>query len=431
MFQPHNQLSIQTKPLAIQEPSALMHVDPNNSFGAARDEMHNGGLSKAESAVNNSKKLQDELQTLGFKIKQHEDNIKYLKTQKDNLDGSILDLQVTLGKYCSSSIPTMENEALSKSRSENETVEQILKYEKSAAAILCQLKIRHGSQASHLTLAKDVLGIVATLGKVDDENLSRLFSEYLGLETMMAIVCKTYEGVKTLETYDFEGGINKHSGLHGLGSSIGRHLDGRFRIICLEHLRPYAGDFVADDPQRRLDLLKPRLPNGECPPGFLGFAVNMINVDSANILCLTSSGCGLRETLFYNLFSRLQVYRTRAEMLLALPCITDGALSLDGGMIKTAGVFSLGSREDVEVRFPKSSGSNLPLEYFETEKELTEVNWKREKVEEDIQREQSLLNHINYTFRIKKQAFIKYLADSSPYGIQQQIPGERERLTQR
>ncbi|RVW89017.1 Protein defective in meristem silencing 3 [Vitis vinifera] len=312
------------------------------------------GFSKAESAVNNSKKLQDELQTLGFKIKQHEDNIKYLKTQKDNLDGSILDLQVTLGKYCSSSIPTMENEALSKSRSENETVEQILKYEKSAAAILCQLKIRHGSQASHLTLAKDVLGIVATLGKVDDENLSR----------------------------------------------------------------PYAGDFVADDPQRRLDLLKPRLPNGECPPGFLGFAVNMINVDSANILCLTSSGCGLRETLFYNLFSRLQVYRTRAEMLLALPCITDGALSLDGGMIKTAGVFSLGSREDVEVRFPKSSGSNLPLEYFETEKELTEVNWKREKVEEDIQREQSLLNHINYTFRIKKQAFIKYLADSSPYGIQ-------------
>ena len=50
-----SQLSIQTKPLAIQEPSALMHVDPNNSFGAARDEMHNGGLSKAESAVNNSK----------------------------------------------------------------------------------------------------------------------------------------------------------------------------------------------------------------------------------------------------------------------------------------------------------------------------------------------------------------------------------------
>ena len=53
----------------------------------------------------------------------------------------------------------------------------------------------------------------------------------------MAIVCKTYEGVKTLETYDLEGGINNHSGIQGLGSSIGRHLDGRFRIICIEHLR--------------------------------------------------------------------------------------------------------------------------------------------------------------------------------------------------
>ena len=70
----------------------------------------------------------------------------------------------------------------------------------------------------------------------------------------------------------------------------------------------------------------------------------MINVDSENLLYLTSTGCGLRETLFYNLFSRLQVYGTRAEMLGALPCITDGALSLDGGMIKTAGVFSLGNR---------------------------------------------------------------------------------------
>lgn len=90
--------------------------------------------------------------------------------------------------------------------------------------------------------------------------------------------------------------------------------------------------------------MKPRLPNGECPPGFLGFAVNMINVDCTNLFCLTSSGYGLRETLFYNLFSRLQVYKTRAEMVLALPCISDGALSLDGGMIRSSGVFSLGNR---------------------------------------------------------------------------------------
>ena len=31
----------------------------------------------------------------------------------------------------------------------------------------------YDTQASHLILTKDVLGAVATLGKVDDENLSR------------------------------------------------------------------------------------------------------------------------------------------------------------------------------------------------------------------------------------------------------------------
>lgn len=101
---------------------------------------------------------------------------------------------------------------------------------------------------------------------------------------------------------------------------------------------------MSNDPQRRLDIPKPRLPTGEIPAGFLGFAVNMVHVDRPHIFCLTSNGCGLRETLLYNLFSRLQVYRTRAEMLLALPCISDGAISLDGGIIKSTGVFSLGNR---------------------------------------------------------------------------------------
>nr|GMC98593.1 protein DEFECTIVE IN MERISTEM SILENCING 3-like isoform X1 [Ipomoea batatas] len=140
----------------------------------------------------------------------------------------------------------------------------------------------------------------------------RILSDYLGLETMLAVVCKTYDGVLALETYDKEGLINKSSGLHGL--------------------------------ERRLDLLKPKLPNGESPPGFIGFAVNMINVDSMNVFCVTGSGHGLRETLFYNLFSSLQVYNTRLEMLRALPCISRGAVSLDGGMIKRDGIFSLGNR---------------------------------------------------------------------------------------
>lgn len=100
---------------------------------------------------------------------------------------------------------------------------------------------------------------------------------------------------------------------------------------------------MLEDAQRKLDILIPRLPNGELPSGFLGYAVTMINLDSSNLFCVTPSGYGLRETLFYNLFSCLQVYKTRAKMIQALPCISEGALSLDGGMVRSCGVFSLGN----------------------------------------------------------------------------------------
>lgn len=67
--------------------------------------------------------------------------------------------------------------------------------------------------------------------------IGRLLSEFLGLQSMLAIVCKTYEGVKALETYDSEGLVSKGSGIHALGASIGRALEGRYSVICLENLR--------------------------------------------------------------------------------------------------------------------------------------------------------------------------------------------------
>lgn len=410
-----------------------MQVNPNGmDIVVVKDDGQNGGFSHAESIIQYSKKLQDDLHIIGMKIKQHEDSIKFLKSQKTKFDDSILDLQVTLGKYHSSNATKMENEDHSHLQTEEEIYGQILRHERSAAGIFCQLKTRHGTQASHLTMTKDVLGIVVTLGKVDDDNLSRLFSEYLGMETMLAIVCKTYEGVQALEVYDKEGGINKTTGLHGLGASIGRALEGRFNVVCLETLRPYAGEFILDDPQRRLDLLKPRLPNGECPPGFLGFAVNMINVDSTNLFYVTASGHGLRETLFYHLFSRLQVYKTRADMLNALPCISDGALSLDGGIIKATGVFSLGNRQDVDVSFSKPSVAlSLPESYLGAERQIQELKWKKEKMAEDIKREQTLLDNAKFKFDRKKQEFLKFLAESSSYASQNQIHAAQSRMTPR
>lgn len=419
----NEKLPISPKPLVVHDPSLNQGGQINSfAFAGNRDTMQNG---TAETVYCNSKKLEDAMREIGLKIKHHEENIKFLKTQKNRFDDSILDMQVALGKIHSASGTGSENKESSNGQNEEETIQQIIRYDKSAAGICCQLK----TQSTHLPFMKDVMGIVALLGKVDDDNLSRILSDYLGLETMLGVVCKTHAGLKALETYDKDGFINKSSGLHGLGASNGRPLDDRFLVFCLENLSPYAGEFIADDPQRRLAIKKPRYLNEETPSGFLGFAVNMINIDTANLYSVTSSGHGLRETLFYNLFSRLQVYKTRAEMLQALPLITDGAISLDGGIIKRHGVSALGERE-VEIKFPKSSGrSNLPENYFDTERRMKELKWKRARYVEDLQREQTLLDHAKFNFEIKKQEFVKFLAHGSSYVTAPQVPAGGERST--
>ena len=68
----------------------------------------------------------------------------------------------------------------------------------------------------------------------------------------------------------------------------------------------------------------------------------------------TASGYGLRETLFYRLLGKLQVYKSREQLYMASSCIEDGAVSLDGGMMRGNGVISA------------SVGSEyvLPFSYF-------------------------------------------------------------------
>ncbi|XP_018675580.2 protein DEFECTIVE IN MERISTEM SILENCING 3 isoform X1 [Musa acuminata AAA Group] len=376
-------------------------------------EMRDGEIPDVDFIKSHSQKLEDELQKLGLKIKHHEDNLKFLKAQVNSIDESILDMQVNLGKYHSSA-GAVDNNDFSAANTEKQTIENILKQEQTAAGIICQLKVYHAVQASKLPLTKDVLGIVATLGKVNDVNLSRVLSDYLGPENMLAIVCKTYEGVKELEKYDKEGMIDKSYGLHGIGKAIGRHLDGRYLVFCIENLRPYIGGFVPEDPQRRLVLLKPRLPNGDPPPGFIDFAVNMIDVDHMHLSCITASGHGLRETLFYNLFSRLQVYKTRSDMLRALPFLSEGAISLDGGIMKSSGLFYLGGRNCIEVIFPISSGiSRLPTDVLEIEEQLKLMRWQKERLLEDMQREETLLNHVKTMFSTKKEEYVKYLRETA------------------
>ncbi|XP_069151137.1 uncharacterized protein [Solanum lycopersicum] len=382
------------------------------TFAGNRDIIQNR---TAEAVSCHSKKLEDAIEETGLQIKHHDDNIKFLEGQKNRLDDSILDLEAALAKTYSASGTGSENKESSNGQNEEETIEQILSFDKSAAAICVQLQKRTGAQITNIPFMKDIVGIVALLGKVDDDNLSRTLSDYLGQGTMLAIVCKTLDGLKALETYDKEGLIIKSSGLHGVGASIGRPLDDRYLVICLENLRPYTGEFIADDPQRRLSIKKPRYVNGKTLPGFLGFAVNMINIDTDNLYCVTSNGHGLRETLFYGLFSQLQVYKTRADMMQALPFIAGGAISLDGGIIKSAGIFSLGKRE-VQIKFPKSCGrSYIPENYFETEIRMKELKWERVRCVEDLEREQTLLTNAKNNFEIRKEEFVKFLSQSSSH----------------
>ncbi|KAL7583171.1 hypothetical protein Lser_V15G43643 [Lactuca serriola] len=405
-------------PMAAQNDSSSVATNGGgNSFGQAKSPVF---TTKA------FQKLEDDIKLVGKNILYHEENIKYLNKVRGSFAHNIADMEVTLAKYQSSSDDMTKCNVLSRKRSLEETVESIMQHEKSAASVLCHLT----RNVSKMSSARNVIGVLATLGHVDNINLSRLLSEYLGLDTMLAIVCKSYQAVRCLETYDQEGSIKKTTGLYRLGACHGKSIDGRFNVICLQGLIPYVGEFMPDDPQRRLVILEPKLPNGESPAGFLGFAVNMIYIDNENLAFVTDNGYGLRETLFYSLFSRLQVYRTRNDMLQALPLISHGAISLDGGIIKSRSVLILGTPKEIGVRFGIWSGDSFPSkDYTETEKEMKELKWKSDKINDDIRREQDLLANEKSKFEVKKKEFLDFISQRLIDPMQHPVQATHEGAT--
>ncbi|CAI9302276.1 unnamed protein product [Lactuca saligna] len=405
-----------------QTPSPM--AAQNDSSSVATNGGGNSLLGQAKPPVFTTKtfqKLEDDIKLVGKNILYHEENIKYLNEVRGSFGHKIADMEVTLAKHQSSTNDMTKCNVLSQKRSLEETVESIMQHDKSAASVLCHLT----RNVSKMSSARNVIGVLATLGHVDNINLSRLLSEYLGLDTMLAIVCKSYQAVRCLETYDQEGSIKKTTGLYRLGACHGKSIDGRFNVICLQGLIPYVGEFMPDDPQRRLVILEPKLPNGESPAGFLGFAVNMIYIDNENLDFVTDDGYGLRETLFYYLFSRLQVYRTRKDMLQALPLISHGAISLDGGIIKSRDVLILGTPKEIGVRFGIWSGDSFPSkDYNEIEKEMKELKWKSDKLNDDITREQALLANEKSKFEVKKKEFLDFISIDPMQPVQATHEGE-------
>ncbi|MQM10717.1 hypothetical protein Taro_043616, partial [Colocasia esculenta] len=206
----------------------------------------------------------------------------------------------------------------------------------------CSLSKAFQFQEPEVNLTEEIVGIVALLATVNDDRLSRVFAEYLTESYMLAVVFKSYKSASSLEKFTKDGKVSRNCAIHKIVSQVGAKVDKRFTAIFLDEIRPYLDVLEESGHERKLALQDPCLPSGKMPHGFLGHAVNMINLDMRHVHIKTSSGYGLRETLFYRLFGELQVYQTREDIEHAKGCIKSGAVSLDGQIMRDHGIICLG-----------------------------------------------------------------------------------------
>ncbi|XP_017973164.1 PREDICTED: uncharacterized protein LOC18605777 isoform X4 [Theobroma cacao] len=295
------------------------------------------------SLVKYDKELEDEVCKYGERIAKWEHLLETLDCRKASIERYVSGLQASLE-------PNLINNLDSLSTKE-EMMIRIKERDHSAASVLCSLAQKLPFQEPWMDVIEGLVGVVVLLGTVCTSKLSRILAEYLGEDQMLAVVCKSYTAARALEKYEHNGKVDWKLGLHAEATALGKSISGRFLVVCLEDIRPYPGLIEVSDPQRKLALPDPRLPTGNTPPGFIGYAVNMVNIDHPHLENLTTAGHGLRETLFYRLFSKLQVYETREHMENARACIKHSAISLDGGILRKNGIISLGYRNP-EIHFP-------------------------------------------------------------------------------
>ncbi|XP_063945360.1 structural maintenance of chromosomes flexible hinge domain-containing protein GMI1 isoform X2 [Daucus carota subsp. sativus] len=285
----------------------------------------------AGSLYNEQKELKDKIVEYGTYIGEHEKTIEMLHSQRVEFEQSLAKMQASLDAI---------SDGDSSYSPDKERMLKEIELSHTAASVVCKLSRNKRTY----DFSKDIIGVVALLGNVETNELGRILAEFLGEEQMLGVVCKSLKAAYNLETCDVDGSVKGSTGLQALASEYGISLDGRYSVICLEDTRPYQGDYDSGDPQRMLLLPNPTLTNGNCPPGFIGYAINMIYLDAHQLYTRTCGGKGLRETLFYHLLGEVQVYKTRESMRKALEksCIQHGAVSLDGGIIRGNGVISLG-----------------------------------------------------------------------------------------
>ncbi|XP_039016279.1 structural maintenance of chromosomes flexible hinge domain-containing protein GMI1-like [Hibiscus syriacus] len=353
--------------------------------------VNNENVGNLLSIVKYDKELESEVLKYAERVGHRENFLRGLNCWKTGIEHDISRLQASLEPDLVNNLDCLSTKELMK---------LIQGRDHTAAAIVCSL-----AQGPPMNITEDVVGVVALLGTVCSVQLSRILAEYLGEDQMLAVVCKSYYSAGALEQYGHNGEIDSRFGLHAEATALSKSLSGRFLVVCLEDIRPYLGGVEFNDPQRKLVLPDPSLRFGHCPPGFIGYAVNMINLDNPNYR--TDFGHGLRETLFYRLFGKVQVYDTREHMKKARDCIKHGAVSLDGGILRKNGLISLGFRNP-EIYFPVENRNVSPQskkiidQIKEKQTELTTTLQHIEKSNEKLKRDLLRLNK-------KKTKFQKYM----------------------
>ncbi|XP_019189021.1 PREDICTED: uncharacterized protein LOC109183397 [Ipomoea nil] len=329
-----------------QYPSAQKQIFPYENSPPYKVPKLEHDESEADHIVNH-KILEDEVFHYSQLRHQCEIQLKILDSKKSNIQTEIFNLEDSIG------LSSSQNRCCT----QESIMGQISGMGHSAAAIACKLiETPSSSVELHHEFAKEILGVVALLGFAESIELSRILAEYLGEKQMLAVVCNAH--ASSVGASKMHGHLSSADALSTLANNLGTSINGGYDMICLNDIRPYTGE-LSIGPQRRLALMNPALPNGESPPGFLGYAVNMIHISAKHLQYRTASGHGLRETLFYRLLGELQVYANRDCMSMASSCFNNNpAVSLDGVIMRGNGV-TTHAFGDPFIMFPVFSNEQL------------------------------------------------------------------------
>ncbi|WZZ74934.1 hypothetical protein YC2023_086304 [Brassica napus] len=311
--------------------------------------------------------LKAKLNSYTERISEANECLKCLEAEQEEAVQELSALQASLEPHGVSFPECLSNkESMMKHIEEN--------HHNTAASVFCSLYRNAPASKSMLLSKEGVFGIVALLGSVASTPLSRVLSEYLGEDTMLALVCKSSRL-----------GPNIDPMLQAEAARLERSITSRFHVLCLGATRcsPWTGGIVENDPQRKLAMDDPKLPDGDPIPGFIGYAVNMINLAEEELNIKTYEGHGLRETLFYDVFGKLQVYETQTQAKEALEHISgDGAVSLDGFIAK--------GNNKPEIHFPITVRENEEEKWSNLEEARNRVR----RVEKKIVKARCLLSKL-------------------------------------